>query len=59
MLMRTGAGMRWNDDGSLDGSSIVSGGRAQHDLLIPEILRREAERLMPAPADASAEHSDK
>jgi hypothetical protein len=30
----------------LDGSTIVNGERIEHDLLIPEILRREAERLI-------------
>jgi hypothetical protein len=33
-------------DGSLDGSTIVNGDRIEHDLLIPEILRRGAERLI-------------
>jgi tetratricopeptide (TPR) repeat protein len=47
-LMATNHGMKWRDDGTLDGNSILNGDRVQHDLLIPEVLRREAVELINA-----------
>ena len=38
--------MKWKADGGLDGSTILKGVRVEHDKLIPEILRREAEKLI-------------
>ena len=45
-LLATDHGMKWRDDGTLDGNSILNGDRVQHDLLIPEVLRREAADLI-------------
>jgi hypothetical protein len=45
-LMATEIKLKWRDDGSLDGSTLLNGERVQHDWLIPEILRREAEQLI-------------
>jgi hypothetical protein len=42
--------MSWKADGSLDPSTILKGANVEHDKLIPEILRREAEQLLPAAA---------
>ena len=47
-VMRTKYGEMWNSDGSIDGRTILDNHRVVHDLLIPEILRREAERLLQA-----------
>jgi WD40 repeat protein/tetratricopeptide (TPR) repeat protein/energy-coupling factor transporter ATP-binding protein EcfA2 len=45
-LMATDAKLKWQDDGTLDGVTLLNGERVQHDWLIPEILRREAHRLL-------------
>ncbi|HUQ70881.1 MAG TPA: hypothetical protein VM165_15230 [Planctomycetaceae bacterium] len=45
-LMATEAKLKWQADGTLDGLTILNGERVQHDWLIPEILRREAKRLL-------------
>jgi hypothetical protein len=52
LLGRTG--LKWNSDGSLDGGSILNGNSISHDLLIPEILRREAERRLATSAEVPA-----
>src|SRR5262249_25008481 len=38
--------MSWKADGLLDGSTVLGGATVEHDKLIPEILRREAEKLV-------------
>lgn len=38
--------MKWNTDGTLDGSTILKGAIVDQNKLIPEILRREAEQLL-------------
>jgi len=38
--------VKWKADGSIDGSTILSGAAVVHDKLIAEILRREAEQLI-------------
>ncbi len=53
LLLASEIGLQWRSDGSVDGRTIVSGDRLRHDFLIPEILRREAERLIQSPADSS------
>jgi formylglycine-generating enzyme required for sulfatase activity/tetratricopeptide (TPR) repeat protein len=40
--------MKWQPNGRLDGSTILKGVTVEHDKLIPEILRREAERVIQA-----------
>jgi tetratricopeptide (TPR) repeat protein len=40
--------MTWKADGLLDGSTILNGAIVEHDKLIPEIIRREAEKLLQA-----------
>jgi WD40 repeat protein len=46
--MKTDYGVKWRDDGWLDGETILRGNnnKIYHDLLIPEVLRREVERLI-------------
>src|SRR5581483_6641845 len=46
--------MNWKADGLLDGSTILQGVTVEHDKLIPEILRREAEKLVQAGAGSPA-----
>ena len=41
--MATEAKLKWQDDGTLDGTTFLNEERVQHDWLIPEILRREAQ----------------
>lgn len=48
------SGLKWSTDGSLEGASILNGEFIQHDQLIPEILRREAERLLATTAETPA-----
>jgi hypothetical protein len=38
--------MSWQAGGQLDGSTILDGITVEHDKLIPEIIRREAEKLV-------------
>jgi tetratricopeptide (TPR) repeat protein len=45
-LMATDHRIQWRDDGSVDGGTILNGDHVLHDLLIPEILRREAAGLI-------------
>jgi tetratricopeptide (TPR) repeat protein len=45
-LMATDHRMQWREDGALDGGTILNGDHVLHDLLIPEILRREAAGLI-------------
>jgi tetratricopeptide (TPR) repeat protein len=42
--------MNWKADGLLDGRTILNGVTVEHDKLIPEIIRREAEKLIQAAA---------
>ena len=42
--------MNWKSDGLLDGSTILNGVTINHDKLIPEIIRREAETLFQSAA---------
>jgi len=45
--MTTEYSVKWLDDGTIDGNTVFyQDGRVVSDLLIPEILRREAERLL-------------
>lgn len=43
--------LKWNADGTVDGTTILNGTRIEHDRLIPEILRREVEQLLKASSD--------
>ncbi|HUQ70951.1 MAG TPA: hypothetical protein VM165_15595, partial [Planctomycetaceae bacterium] len=52
-LLATETKLKWEADGTLDGLTLLSGERAQHDRLIPEILRREAERSLETQARIS------
>src|SRR5205085_539219 len=45
-VMTQGMSITWRADGALDGKTILNGLRPEHDQLIPEILRREAEVLI-------------
>jgi tetratricopeptide (TPR) repeat protein len=38
--------MSWKEDGRLDESTVLNGVSIEHDKLIPEILRREADKLI-------------
>jgi hypothetical protein len=55
------SGLKWNADGTAAGASILNEELLQHDQLIPEILRREAERVLamqtalPASSETPAE----
>jgi tetratricopeptide (TPR) repeat protein len=42
--------MSWKADGLLDGRTILNGTTIEHDKLIPEIIRREAEKLVQSAA---------
>jgi hypothetical protein len=44
--------MTWKADGLLDGRTILNGATVEHDKLIPEILRREAEKLIRSAASS-------
>ncbi len=46
VLMAGEAHLSWQEDGKLNGSTLLNDGRVEHDWLIPEILRREAEGLL-------------
>jgi tetratricopeptide (TPR) repeat protein len=50
-LLATKTKLKWQDDGTLDGVTLLNGDRVQHDWLIPEILRREAVILIGHNAD--------
>jgi hypothetical protein len=47
--------LKWREDGTPDGASVLNGDRVLHDLLIPEVLRREAVELNRGAAAAPAE----
>jgi tetratricopeptide (TPR) repeat protein len=47
-LLATDHRLRWHEDGTLDGASVLNGDRVVHDLLIPELLRRDAVQLLNA-----------
>lgn len=44
--LTSGVHLKWNADGTVDGATVLDGTRIDHDRLIPEVLRREAELLL-------------
>ena len=50
VVMSQAQRIKWKADGLLDGSTILNGATVLHDKLIPEIIRRETERLIQSAA---------
>jgi len=52
-IMSQNLKMNWTAAGSLEGGTIVNGVTIEHDKLIPEIIRREAEQLIQSAVGSS------